>query len=280
MSQQQAFSVSMCVYHGDDPHWFRAAVDSVLNQTRKPSEVVLVVDGPVPEELDSVIRDYEGLALFKVIRLAENQGHGNARRIGFENSAYDLIAIMDADDLCTPIRFEKQLAAFEADPTVSVVGGQMLEFMDTPDNVVGCREALLTHDEICADLKGRCPMNQVTVMMKKKDIARVGGYMDWYCNEDYYLWVRMYLAGMRFANVPEVLVKVRVGSDMYKRRGGWKYFSSERRLQVYMRKHRVIGMGTYLVNVTKRFIVQVLLPNGLRGWVFKKFARTQTQVEA
>ena len=44
------FSVSMCVYGKDNPEWFKTAVDSILNQTRQPNEVVLVVDGPVPDE--------------------------------------------------------------------------------------------------------------------------------------------------------------------------------------------------------------------------------------
>lgn len=273
------FSVSMCVYGGDDPQWFRQAADSVCNQTCPPAQVVLVVDGPVPEALDAVIRDYEKMPLFKVLRLKQNRGHGYARRLGFEQCDHELIAIMDADDLCVPHRFEKQLAVFEEDPQVSVVGGQMSEFCGSPENIVGYREVSLTDGQIREDLKKRCPMNQVTVMMKKSHVLQVGGYLDWYCNEDYYLWVRLYLAGMKFANVPEVLVNVRVGEDMYQRRGGFQYFASERRLQKLMRKEKIIGFGTYTVNVAKRFVVQVLLPNGLRSWVFKTFARKQSAME-
>ena len=100
-----------------------------------------------------------------------------------------------------------------------------------------------------------------------------GGYVDWYCDEDYYLWLRMALADMRFANVSDDLVNVRVGKEMYRRRGGMKYFKSEAKLQKWMLQRKIIGFGTYLINVTKRLIVQVLLPNRLRGWVFRKFAR-------
>ena len=120
-------------------------------------------------------------------------------------------------------------------------------------------------------------MNQMTVMFKKKSIEAVGGYVDWYCEEDYYLWVRMAEAGMRFANISETLVNVRVGKEMYNRRGGWKYFKSEAKLQKYMLNKKIIGFGTYFSNVTKRFVVQVLMPNRLRGWVFKKFARKSVE---
>ena len=113
------------------------------------------------------------------------------------------------------------------------------------------------------------------MLMKKESVMSVGGYQEWFCDEDYFLWIRMFLAGMKFANLPEVLVNVRVGEEMYKRRGGWKYFKSEARLQRYMLKNKVIGFGTFLMNVTKRLILQVLMPSWLRGIVFKKFARSE-----
>ena len=106
-------------------------------------------------------------------------------------------------------------------------------------------------------------------------VETVGGFVDWFCEEDYYLWLRMAQADMQFANVPDVLVNVRVGDEMYQRRGGIKYFASEAKLQKYMLDHGIIGFGIYLVNITKRFIVQILLPNKLRSWVFQKFARKQ-----
>lgn len=269
------FSVSMCVYAKDNPEWFKSAVDSILNQTEKPDEVVLVVDGPVPADLDSVISEYEKLDIFNVIRLAENQGHGNARRIGLENCKYDLIALMDADDVSLPDRFEKQLAVFRDNPNLSIVGGNIAEFIDCESNIVGYRTVPTSETEIISYMKKRCPFNQMTVMFKKADVQKAGGYKDWYCNEDYYLWLRMYLADMKFANISEILVNVRVGKDMYKRRGGWKYFKSEARLQKYMLSNKIIGIVTYGVNVAKRFIVQVMLPNSLRGYIFKKFARVQ-----
>lgn len=269
------FSVAMCVYGGDNPEWFRTAVESVLNQMVLPDEIVLVVDGPVPEALEQVISGYEQQSVFKVIRLAENQGHGNARRTSLEHCSHELVALMDADDLSVPNRFERQLATFTKDPKVSIVGGNITEFCGEQSHVVGVRCVPQEDADIKTYMKVRCPMNQVTVMLKKSCVQAAGGYIDWFCNEDYYLWLRMHLAGMKFANVPEVLVNVRVGEDMYRRRGGWKYFQSEAKLQKYMLDHHVIGFGTYTMNVAKRLIVQVLLPNRLRGWVFQKFARSK-----
>ena len=266
------FSVSMCVYGKDNPDWFDRALYSVLNQTVKPTEVVLVVDGPISVELEEIIEKYLSMADVKLIRFKENQGHGNARRAGFEGCSYDLIALMDADDVCVPDRFEKQLKVFE-EQDVDIVGGDISEFIGEEDNVVAYRKVPTTDAEIKEYLKKRCPFNQQTVMFKKQAVEDVGGYIDWYCEEDYYLWIRLAQKGYKMMNTGTILANVRVGKEMYSRRGGWKYFKSEKRLQKYMRKNKIIGFGTYCTNVIKRFIVQVLMPNKLRGWVFKKFAR-------
>jgi hypothetical protein len=172
-----------------------------------------------------------------------------------------------------PTRFEKQLRAFEEKAELTVVGSNITEFVGEPTNLVGARIVFASDAEIKADMKKRCPMNQVTVMFRRFAVEAVGGYVDWHCEEDYYLWLRLMLAGSVFANIQEPLVNVRVGKEMYQRRGGLKYFQSEAKLQRWMLQNKVIGFGTYAVNVAKRLIVQVLLPNRIRGWVFQKFAR-------
>lgn len=269
------FSVSICVYGKDNPAHFQDAVNSILDQTVKPSEVVLVVDGLVPQELDSVIKNFESNPVFYVIRLPQNMGHGVARRTGLDNCKYDLVALMDADDLCVPNRFELQLQEFEKNSDIDIVGGNITEFVDKPENIVGKRIVPESDSQIKVYLKKRCPMNQMTVMFKKASIQKVGGYIDWYCDEDYYLWNRMVLANMTFKNIPDFLVNVRVGKDMYKRRGSWKYFKSEAKLQWFMFKNKIISLPLYTYNVAIRFCLQVLMPNWLRGFIFQKFARVQ-----
>ena len=138
---------------------------------------------------------------------------------------------------------------------------------------MGQRVCPLTDAEIRDYMKARCALNHVAVMFRKSEVLRVGNYQDWFWNEDYFLWIRMLLGGCKFANLPDTLVNVRVGKDMYARRGGWKYFKSEASLQRYMWKHGVIGVCRYLYNVAIRFAVQVAMPNSVRGWVFRTFAR-------
>lgn len=267
------FSVSMCVYKNDNPEHFKESLESVINQTRKPDEIVLVVDGPIPKSINEVIKSYEGMSFFKTIRLPKNVGHGNARRTGLENCSNELIALMDADDISATDRFEKQIRSFEQNENLSIVGGNIKEFIDSVDNIVSIREVPTDDDAIKRYMKKRCPFNQMTVMFKRSEVEKVGGYLDWYHNEDYYLWLRMYQNKSIFRNLKDCLVYVRIGDEMYQRRGGWKYFKSEAKLQEYMLNHGIIKIPIYIINVGVRFILQVLMPNNVRGFVFRKFAR-------
>lgn len=207
--------------------------------------------------------------VFRVFRFETNQQHAKARQKGIDLSSYPYVALMDSDDVSVPCRFELQMSAFSANPDLSVVGGQINEFVGSEDCIQQSRQVPLKHEGIITEMRSRCAMNQVTVMFKKDDIMGVGGYIDWFWNEDYYLWVRMMKAGCRFGNIPEVLVNVRTGADMYRRRGGWRYFKSEAGIQRLMLKERLISFPRYIYNVTKRFGGEYLAPSFVRGWLFK-----------
>ena len=270
------FSVAMCVYGGDNSEWFDLALNSVINQTVKPSEVVIVVDGPIPKSIQMVIEKYkeicEGGIHLNVIYLEVNSGHGNARRICVDNCSTEIIALMDADDISLSDRFERELSIL-IETKADVIGGNIAEFIGNESNIVAYRCVPEKDSDIKEYLKKRCPFNQVSVMLRKKKYVEAGGYIDWYCDEDYYLWIRMLLSGAVFANTGTTLVCVRVGKEMYQRRGGKKYFKSEAKLQRFMLKKGIITVPRYLVNIGERFILQVMMPNKIRGWVFQRFAR-------
>lgn len=265
----------MSVYHKDKPCDVRKAIESIsVNQILKPSEIIIVVDGPIPKILNDVIRSMvEVIPVIRPIYLKENKGLGNALRMGLQVAKYEIIARMDSDDVSAPDRFAKQIAYINDHLDCDIVGGQITEFIDSESNIVGKRVVPCQHEEILMWLKARCPFNHMTVMMLRSRVIAVGNYLDWYFNEDYYLWIRMAEAGCRFANLPDVLVNVRVGKDMYARRGGWKYFRSEKGLQRYMLAHHLIGWPHYLFNITIRFLIQVIIPDRLRGFIFQKLFR-------
>ena len=136
------FSVLISVYKNDKAADFRIALESITTkQTFKPSEVVLVVDGPVSDETNQVIENaaIECPGLYKVIKFENNQGLGIALQKGVECATNEIVMRMDSDDIAVPDRFEKQYSFMVQHPNVAVCGGQIDEFIDNVNNVVGHR---------------------------------------------------------------------------------------------------------------------------------------------
>lgn len=207
--------------------------------------------------------------LFRTVYLATNQGHGYARRVSLANCNNSLVALMDADDISLPDRFFHQLRAFMDNKNLDIVGGQISEFIGSPENIVDRRVVPKSDKDIKEYMKKRCPMNQVSVMLKKEFVELVGGYKDWYCEEDYYLWIRMAQAGGIFGNVEQTLVNVRIGDEMSARRGGWRYFLSEAKLQKYMFTQGIISLPRFLYNVAIRFGGEIVISDSMRTRLFK-----------
>jgi len=269
----EKYSVLMSLYKKEHPEYLRLALDSMINQTVKPDEIVLVEDGPLTNELYAVVEEYK--PHLQIVINEKNLGLGLALNEGLKVCSNELVARMDTDDISKPDRCEKQLIFFQEHPETNILGGQIEEFITSPSEVVGKRIVPETDTELKDFMKKRCPFNHMTVMFKKTDVIKAGNYQDWYWNEDYYLWIRLALAGCTFANLPDILVYTRVGADMYQRRGGDKYFKSELGIQKLMLDKHMIGYGSYIINCGKRFIVEQLMSNKIRGWAFQNFARSK-----
>lgn len=274
------YSVLMSVYKNEKVEYFMQAVDSLLNQTIQPEQIVLVRDGGVYEELQRAIDKYvhDSPAVFTYLPLEQNGGLGNALRYGLPYCRNELVGRMDTDDISVPNRFERQLEFMKNNPDVDMVGGNISEFMDDPTKTVDYRIVPQTHEDICLYLKSRSPFNHQTVMFKKSALERAGSYESFYLFEDWYLWVKMYLSGAKFANINAVLVNVRI-TDMANRRGGMKYYRSCVKLLNYMKKNHVISFGKYAKTCVVRFCGYVLLPNKMREWAYKKFLRNDQHSE-
>lgn len=269
------YSVLMSLYIKEDAENFRTAINSMIDQTCPPEEIVLVEDGPLTDELYAVINEMKEShpGLITIVVHEKNQGLGLALQHGLEAARNELVARMDTDDIAVLDRCEKQLKFMNENLDVAIVGGQIEEFIGEESNIVGKREVPTNDKDLKTYIQKRCPFNHMTVMFRKSDIIEVGNYKEWFWNEDYYLWIRLALGNKKFANLPETLVHVRTGTDMYQRRGGMKYFVSERDIQKLMYKQGLIGYPRYMINVSERLFLQVLMPNWLRGIVFRTFAR-------
>lgn len=275
------YSALMSVYGRDRAEWFRAAVQSMLDQTIPPKEFVLVCDGPLEPELEDVLavflREYPDV--IQTVRLPENGGLGHALQQGLLRCRCDFVARMDADDIAVKDRVERQLAALAAQPEASVIGGQIAEFTEKPEQVTGYRVVPVSEKEIRTTAVFRNPMNHVTVVFRRQDVLDVGGYRDFPGFEDYDLWARMLRDGKHLLNLQDVLCYVRINRDTYRRRGGLSYFQSAVAMQKELRRCGVVTRGQYTRNLVVRCLGTVILPAGLRGWLFRTCMRKRTPHE-
>lgn len=264
----------MSVYAKDKPEWIKEALDSLINQTVSPSEIIIVVDGPVPDEISNLLKEYTlKTIMIENIFLPVNQGRGEALKQTLPMSRNELVALADADDINLSDRFEKLIECFNEDANLSIVGGQIEEVDEYSLKPISKRLVPLSDKDIKKYLKNRSPFNQMTVMFKKNDVIKAGGYQPMHLMEDYYLWVRMAREGLKMRNLSSVLVNARVGTQMYARRGGWKYFKSNKAVQDELLKFKIISVPRYLFNIAARFTAQVLMPNGLRAKLYASLLR-------
>lgn len=270
----EKISILMSLYYKERPEYLEACFDSLLSQTIKADEWVVVEDGPLTDELYSVLEKYEekNLGLIKRIKLEKNMGLGAALAEGILHCENELIARMDTDDISRADRLEVQLAEFTKDTELDICGSYIDEFENNIENIVARREVPITQKEIEKYQKKRDAFNHVSVMFKKSAVLKAGNYIACPLMEDTYLWVRMIQSGVKSKNIPEPLVFVRVGNDMIDRRGGWSYFLKYRTGRRMVKDTGYIGYLDYMSTIIIQLIV-ALLPTLIRHFVYTVLLR-------
>jgi glycosyltransferase involved in cell wall biosynthesis len=256
MQNTNNFSVVMPVYKGDHLIFFQEAINSILNQSLLPNEIILVIDGPVKKPLEDLIIKITENRIINCIWLKENVGRGAARNIGILESKCNLIALMDADDISDLNRFENQINFINQG--YDVVGGYISEFQTNLGDESLIRKVPKSHSEIIRRGKFLQPINNVTIMLKKEIYFKAGGYKNLMFIEDYDLFFRMYSVGARFLNLSLNLVYVRVLNEQYHRRRGKKYFLEELSLQNEMYQKKYVSTPIYLFNIVIRVFLRFM----------------------
>ena len=268
------FSVLISVYKKEKAEYLKRALQSVINQTLKPTEIVIVKDGPLTKELDDCIEDFQkqNSKLFKILSFKENRGLGLALRDGVKACKYEYIARMDSDDISKLDRFEKQFNYLQEHPETALLGTWITEFSKDENNPDTVTKLPCIHQTIIKFAKRRNPFRHVTVVLKKSAVIQSGNYRDFLWFEDYDLFVRILQKGYIAANIPECLVNVRADKDMFARRGGWQYLKQDCKFQKQLLKTKFICKTDFLINITIRSIVR-LIPNKVRSYLYKKILR-------
>lgn len=270
------FSVLMSVYIKEKPEYLEKSLKSIFNQTLRPNEVVLVKDGPLTKELETIVNKFKKAeGILKIISLEKNMGLGEALRIGVENCSYELIARMDTDDICKENRFEEQIKYFRKNPNVDMVGSWTDEFEEINDQikVKSIRKTPETQDEIIRKLKRVNAFNHPTVMYKKSSIIKAGNYSEEFnCLEDYYLWVRMAINNSKFYNIQKSLIFFRITPGTSKRRGGIEMLKGDIALHTRFQKLEFISIQEKYKNICIWAIYR-LIPSTIRAKLQKIFLR-------
>lgn len=256
------FSALISVYKKENPVFFKIAIESILNQSLMPSEIVIVKDGILTESLDAVIETFvlKHPDLFFIVQLDENKGLGKALAIGVEACNYEYIARMDSDDICAVDRFETQIEFMIRNPTVDVCGMWIEEFGQEIGDIKSLRKVPELSADIWQMLKKRNPMNHVTVMLKKDSVLKVNNYEGMTSYEDYYLWAKMLKNGCEFANISKIGVYVRVGNNMIGRRVGLIYYKSEYVFFKKLYEMNVINIYRLVINMFIRLVRFLPMP--------------------
>ncbi|MBC8052942.1 MAG: glycosyltransferase [Sphingobacteriaceae bacterium] len=267
-----SFTVILSVYKNDDPVLFKNAVDSIIKQTLVPGEIIIGIDGPIEKDLADTISLYNPFSFINIIPFTENRGPGKVRHECILRSKYDTVAVMDSDDISVPNRFELQISHLQRNPEVDIIGGFIEEFISKPGDINRIRRVKLTHSDILKDSKWRQAMNHVTIMFKKAGYLKTGGYMGLRKTEDFDLFHKMFINGLIFANLPEILVYARFAEEHFYKRRGLTYLKEELAVFREMKNSGHINLGQYYSNYIIRVLTR-LMPAQVLKLVYKKFLR-------
>lgn len=269
------FTVLMAVYRKDAPDLFERAVDSVFHNTLSPNQVVLVADGTLSDALEVALSKLQARHdnRIEVLRLPENRGLAHALNAGLRRVRYPWVVRADADDYNLSGRFEVLANLSRLDPALGLIGGAILE-VDECDRPLAIRAVPCDDASIRQFAASRSPFNHMTVAFSLRAVMDVGGYPIVHLKEDYALWCLLLADGVRAANSPEILVRATTGTDLFKRRGGWKYAKAEWDMQRILVACGLKGKLRALVDGMVRAVI-FLGPAGVREKIYHHFLREQ-----
>ena len=269
------FSVLSSIYYKEDPNAFHACMESIWKyQSVKPFEMILVEDGKLTPELYKEIEFWSSKLghILKIIKIKENVGTGKAKNLGLQHCSYEIVCIVDTDDICVENRFELQLDYFKNHPEITILGGQIIEFNENINNPSGSRHVPEEHDALVNYAQKQSPFNNMTIAYKKEHIVNVGGYQHHLWMEDYNLFLRLIAANYKLHNLNDILVYARVDNGMHGRRKGLAYIKSEFQLM----KTKI---NLQLQNPLQAFIIFFLrssvrlLPSKMLASIYNVFLR-------
>lgn len=264
-------SVLMSIYSKEKAEYFRKSLDSILEQTYLPDEIVLVKDGLLTEELEQVIKEYKNKINMKIVPLEKNRGLGLALREGILNCSNEIIIRMDTDDIMHPKKIFEQVKIFTEKKDLILVGTNGYDFDKDKNDIISERILPEKNEEILKFSKRRCPFIHAGIGFKKSYVIKTGNYQDCFWFEDYDLFLRMLKLGKGY-NIQENLLYIRSNLDVYERRGGISYIKNEIKALTKFYKEGYMNTYYYLTNIVIRLGIRIC-GNNLRRIIYQNILR-------
>lgn len=239
-------SVLMSVYRSEKPAYLERALVSIWDdQILRPDEIILVKDGPLTEELDNVINNWEEKLKDKltVITNPVNEGLTKSLNRGLKKVHGDYIARMDTDDISMPERFKLQADFLDRHRDIDIIGGWLREFNEESGEL-NVRKYPGEPSQIRDYISKASPLAHPTVMMRRKIFDNGLAYDERYrTSQDLALWFDALCAGYNIGNIPQVTLGFRRDDSVFKRRSKSK---ANNELKIYLNGiYRLHGLMTW-----------------------------------
>lgn len=252
------FTVLQAVYKKDNPIFLHKALESIANSTLKPTSVIIVKDGIISPDLESVISEWETKLPLKIVGYNQNAGLAHALNFGLQFVNTELVARMDSDDICFPNRFEKQMEVFESNPHIEILGTGLMEFYNDKYGIEFSKKRMYP-EQITSKSKSLyrgTPLGHPTVMIKTNLLKQFMYNENTNMNEDIELWFRLINNGHLINNLQEPLLYFRITDGTFKRRSMKKAFNE---FKIYIKNlWSLFGFSPLLLYPIARFFVRFL----------------------
>lgn len=252
------FSILQAVYKNDSPLFLNECLSSIKDSTIQPAKIILVKDGTIPAELESVISEWQNNLPLQVVGYEQNKGLAHALNYGLQFVDTDLIARMDSDDYCFKNRFEKQIKYFEEHPEAEIVGTGLSEFYFDKVGKEYRRNRFYPDftNALSKTLYKGTPLGHPTLMIKSNLLKEFKYSENTNMNEDIELWFRLIKSGYVIYNIQEPLLNFRITDGTFKRRSVKKAINE---FNIYWKNcFELFGFSLRLIYPLARLFVRFL----------------------
>lgn len=271
MNDKPLISVIMAVYNSKA--FLGEAVASVLSQTVPDWELIAVDDGSQDGSSELIQKLTEADPRIRLLRMPQNSGAGAARDFAIRQARGAFIAIFDADDICEPERFAKQIAFLRAHPDVVAVGAQTVQ-VDTQGRPDGTKTFPTDPDRLYGMMYTAIPIQLPTLMVNTALLPRDFDWFEgWRYSEDSLLFFKLAYYG-KIANLPDFLLKYRYypQSTSYRKAKTYFYKTWEARGIARRRYGYKPSLRARFVSGLQ-FAVVTCLPGRCIPWIYKIIRR-------